>query len=97
MQNMDGQVARLSIKCAVEASRGSEALVKDDVMAELEWVNALFCEVVILTCVSAMACAIVLMKRSLWSGCWTSAGSRSGSFMIVTDCFSGDPEQLGCA
>ena len=81
MQNMDAQVARLSIKCAVEASRGSEALVK--VMAELEWVNALFCEVVILTCVSAMACAIVLMKRSLWSGCWTSAGSRSGLY----DCY----------
>ena len=50
-----GGVARISIhswkshrlRRAVKASFGSEALAMDDSLAELEWVKALFCEVVV--------------------------------------------------
>ena len=58
---MRGELAKLSINSwkshrlrrAVKASLGSEALAMDDGLAELEWIKALFCEVVVPgTCVS---------------------------------------------
>ena len=56
-----GELAKISINSwkshrlrrAVKASLGSEALAMDDGLAELEWIKALFCEIVVPgTCVS---------------------------------------------
>ena len=65
---MKGELAKISINSwkshrlrrAVKASLGSEALAMDDGLAELEWIKALFCEIVVPgTCV-----------RERWNQVW---------------------------